>query len=58
MVMFDSMVLTEDSSRPAPCISKRKREGDVERTEELSDEQKRPQKTMKVGLNFHPLLRR
>ena len=56
MVMFDSMVLTEDSSRPAPCISKRKREGDVERTEELSDEQKRPQKTIKVGLNLHPLL--
>jgi len=58
MVILDSMVLTEDSSRPAPCTSKRKREGDVERTEELSDEQKRPQKTMKVGLNFRPLLRR
>jgi len=58
MVIFDSMAVTEDSPQPAPWTLKRKREEDVELTEDLSDEQKRPQKTMKVGLNFHPLLRR
>ena len=58
IVILDSMVLTEDSPRPAPWTSKRKREEDVELTEHLSDEQKRPQKTIKVDLNFHPLLRR
>jgi len=58
MVILDSMALTEGSLQPAPWTSKRKREEDVELTEELSDGQKRPQKTIKVGLNFHPLLRR
>jgi len=58
MVILDSMVLTEDFPQPAPWTSKRKREEDVELTEELSNEQKRPQKTIKVDLNFHPLLRR
>jgi len=56
IVILDSMVLTEDSPQPAPCISKRKREEDVELMEDLSDEQKRPQKTIKVDLNFHSLL--
>ena len=56
MVILDSMALTEGSLQPAPWTSKRKREEDVELTEELSDGQKRPQKTIKVGLNFHPLL--
>ena len=56
IVILDSMVLTEDSPQPAPWTSKRKREEDVELTEELSVEQKRPQKTIKVGFNLHPLL--
>jgi len=56
MVILDSMVLSEDSPQPAPCTSNRKREEDGELTEELSDEQKRPQKTIKVDLNFHSLL--
>ena len=56
MVILNSMALTEDSPRPAPCISKRKREEDVDLTEDFSDEQKRPQKTIKVDLNFHSLL--
>ena len=53
MVILDSMALTEDSPQPAPWTSKRKREEDVELTEELSNEQKRPQKTIKVDLSFH-----
>jgi len=56
MVILDSMALTEGSPQPAPWTSKRKREEDVELTEELSDEQKRPQKTIKVGVNLHPLV--
>jgi len=58
MVIFDSMAVTEDSPQPAPWTLKREREEDVELTEELSDEQKRPQKTIKVDLNFHSPLHR
>jgi len=58
MMILDSMAVTEDSPQPAPWTLKREREEDVELTEELSDEQKRPQKTIKVDLNFHSPLRR
>jgi len=58
MMILDSMAVTEDSPQPAPWTLKREREEDVELTEELSDEQKRPQKTIKVDLNFHSPLHR
>ena len=53
IVILDSMTLTEDSPQPAPCASKRKRLENIELTEELPDEQKRPQKTIKVDLNYY-----
>ena len=53
MVILDSMVLTEDPPQPAPCASKRKRQENIELTEELPNEQKRPHKTIKVDFNFH-----
>jgi len=48
MVILDSMALTENFLQPAPWTSKRKREENIELTEESPDEQKRPQKTIKV----------